>query len=492
MPSARFRPGPPTSVTALSWDEGSPARDADKIKRPVLLLHGALDRNVVIAESRHMAQSPKEAGVPHELVTWDDLDHQLDDSAARGMRHKSGCGPAAPDPSVAERFAATAAVQQRDALTVRVRALSAEESRTYFGASLARVGVQPVWVQVQNDSDSDARYLPILTDPNYFAPQEVAEQLHGWLSAVRNARLDALFARSAMPIYVAPHSVAAGFIYTHPDGGLKLINVGLIAGQRFSRFRFAVPVPGHEYAVQRVDFRGLYPAEKMENLDLEQLRVRLQSLPCCVTDRTGSGQGDPLNLVIVGDGLDALFPFTGRGWQLNEPVDVSSSLRMVKAFLLHSSDDTAPVSPLYLFGRYQDLALQKARTSISRRNHLRLWLAPFTVEHHSVWVGQISRDVGIKLTTQSWYLTTHRVSPYVDQERNYLLQDLLLTASVERVGFVGGVGASSPPHPRRNLTDDPYFTDGLRLVVFLGSEPRSPLAVEFLPWERPPALVGPD
>jgi len=164
----------------------------------------------------------------------------------------------------------------------------------------------------------------------------------------------------------------------------------------------------------------------------------------------------------------------------------------VKAFLLHSSDDTAPVSPLYLFGRYQDLALQKARTTISRRNHLRLWLAPFTIERHSVWVGQISRDIGIKLTTQSWYLTTHRVSPYVDQEREYLLQDLLLTASVERVGFVGGVGASSPPHPRRNLTNDPYFTDGLRLVVFLGSEPRSPLAVEFLPWERPPALGGPD
>ena len=63
---------------------------------------------------------------------------------------------------------------------------------------------------------------------------------------------------------------------------------------------------------------------------------------------------------------------------------------------------------------------------------------------------------------------------------------------MERVGFVSGVGASSPAHARRNLTGDPYFTDGLRLVVFFGSEPRSPLAVEFLPWERPPALVGPD
>ena len=90
--------------------------------------------------------------------------------------------------------------------------LQKKAAPTSVPRSLAGVGVQPVWVQVQNDSDSDARYLPILTDPNYFAPQEVAEQLHGWFSAVRNARLDALFARSAMPIYVAPHSVAAGFV----------------------------------------------------------------------------------------------------------------------------------------------------------------------------------------------------------------------------------------------------------------------------------------
>ena len=70
--------------------EGSPARHADRIKVPVLLFHGALDRDVSIAESMRMASSLKEAGVPHELVTWDDLDHQLDDSTARAdMLRKS-------------------------------------------------------------------------------------------------------------------------------------------------------------------------------------------------------------------------------------------------------------------------------------------------------------------------------------------------------------------------------------------------------------------
>jgi dipeptidyl aminopeptidase/acylaminoacyl peptidase len=67
----------------LQLREASPARNAEKIKVPVLLFHGALDRNVHIAESRLMAARLKSAGVKHELVTWDDLDHYLEDSNAR-------------------------------------------------------------------------------------------------------------------------------------------------------------------------------------------------------------------------------------------------------------------------------------------------------------------------------------------------------------------------------------------------------------------------
>jgi hypothetical protein len=187
----------------------------------------------------------------------------------------------------------------------------------------------------------------------------------------------------------------------------------------------------------------------------------------------------------VGDGVGALFAFSARGWRLNEPVDAGSTWRMMKAFLLRSQYDTAPVSPLYLFNRYQDVALQKARSTVSQRNHLRLWMAPFTLEGQKVWIGQISRDVGVKLTTKSWSLTTHRISAHVDQERDYLLQDLLLTGLVDRFGYVNGVGESTSANPRANLTDDPYYTDGLRLVVVLGSEPHSPLQVQLLEWERP-------
>jgi acetyl esterase/lipase len=63
--------------------EGSPADHADRIKVPVLLFHGGFDANVSIEESRVMCSRLTAAGGRCELVTWDDLDHQLDDSGAR-------------------------------------------------------------------------------------------------------------------------------------------------------------------------------------------------------------------------------------------------------------------------------------------------------------------------------------------------------------------------------------------------------------------------
>jgi dipeptidyl aminopeptidase/acylaminoacyl peptidase len=62
---------------------GSPAQNADKIKVPVLLFHGELDRNVNVQQSRVMASRLKSVGGQADLVTWPKLDHGLDDSQAR-------------------------------------------------------------------------------------------------------------------------------------------------------------------------------------------------------------------------------------------------------------------------------------------------------------------------------------------------------------------------------------------------------------------------
>ncbi len=101
-------------------------------------------------------------------------------------------------------------------------------------------------------------------------------------------------------------------------------------------------------------------------------------------------------------------------------------------------------------------------------------------------MGQVSRDIGVRLTTQTWNLTTHKIGPDVDFDRAYLLQDLIMSGFVERYGFVDGVGAAAASEPRKNLTGDPYYTDGLRAVVFLSDQTTSISEIDRLPWEVPP------
>jgi len=62
---------------------GSPARNAERIKAPVLLFHGDQDLNVGIGESRLMARKLRDAGAKVELVEFAGLDHQLNDDKAR-------------------------------------------------------------------------------------------------------------------------------------------------------------------------------------------------------------------------------------------------------------------------------------------------------------------------------------------------------------------------------------------------------------------------
>jgi hypothetical protein len=383
-----------------------------------------------------------------------------------------------------QAFMSRAEVSQQGKVTVRAAALTDDESERYFGASLADHGIQVVWLSVDNGSDLPLQFLPIVTDPNYFSPAEVGQLLRAWWRGRGNASIAAVAARASMPEVIPQKQIVAGFVFTHREGGLKLLEVGFEAGREELLFKFVLRVGRISYAIERVDFDKIYPPGMVEGVDLATLREKLAQLPCCTTNAAGNRDGDPLNIVVVGRGIDALFSFVGRGWRLDEPFDIHSIYRTVRAFLFGSEYLNAPVSPLYVFGRQQDVALQKARNTVSLRNHLRLWLAPFTIDGLQVWVGQISRDIGIKLTTQVWYMTTHRISPDVDQDRFYLEQDLIMSGAVSRFGFVRGVGVSSMPDARVNLTNDPYVTDGLRLVLFLNTPRRAFDQIEFLDWER--------
>jgi hypothetical protein len=127
--------------------------------------------------------------------------------------------------------------------------------------------------------------------------------------------------------------------------------------------------------------------------------------------------------------------------------------------------------------------LQKARKTIHERNHLRLWLTPVQFQNQPVWIGQISRDIGVRFTRKT--IVTHKIDPDVDETRNFLFQDLLYSHGLMKYAFVKGVGEAPMESPRYNLTGDPYFSNGLRLVLWVSSNPVEFEQVDFVEWEIP-------
>ncbi len=392
-----------------------------------------------------------------------------------------------PDPSSDADFIARAQQKSAPGIKVSASALGARESQRSFGENLAKYDIQPVWLSIENETDDQLVYLPIAMDPDYYSPYEVSYRFHGAFSSAANLARDKFFLERQISSILSPHSRTTGFMYGVLDAGVKYAHILISGKDRLETFDFALPVPGAAFVGTGVRADSIYPGQKIEDLDLEALRTALAKYPCCTTNSGATRNGDPLNLIVVESKADPIVPFIARGWHLTRKLDVASMIETARAFIFRDEYLTSPVSPLYVFGRREDVALQKARSTINERIHARLWLTPYTFKTRRVWIGQVSRDIGVRLTDQTWNLTTHKIGPDVDFDRGYLLQDLLISGLVERYGFVDGVGAAPASAPRANLTGDPYYTDGLRVVVFLSNQTNPLSETERLPWELPPA-----
>jgi hypothetical protein len=387
------------------------------------------------------------------------------------------------------------AMKQTDGLvTVTVAALSAKESRALFGTNLASAGVQPVWLEVKNEDDVPFWLLSAGMDPDYFSAREAAYMQHTLFARTVNREMDQFFDEVQFPNPVLPRTTGSGFVFTNLDEGTKPVAVDLIAPRRGAAksFTFFVLVPGLKIDSKRRDLDRVYPPEATVRLESEpELRAALEKLPSLTTNKKGTAHGDPLNLVAIGK-RDDLFPaFLRRGWHPTETIYLGSTWKTMKSFLLGSSYRYSPVSSLYALGRFQDVAGQKSRGSINQRNHARFWVTPLVYQGKPVWLGQISRDIGVRWTLKTWNLTTHKIDPDVDEARLGLLQDMLYSQALVKFGFVRGADPATPSTPHRNLTGDPYFTDGLRAVLLFERRPIALGDVQLFDWERPPQRGNP-
>ncbi len=377
---------------------------------------------------------------------------------------------------------------ERD-LHVTTAVPSAKEAEALFGVKLYKHNIQPVWIEIKNTGDDRLLLMPMGLDPAYYSAMETAYRSFGQqaLDMLLNRQAaDMAFREHRITIIIEPHSTRSGYVFSRVDEGTKSFNIDVLGSDQPYTMSFFVPVPGLRIDHYEVDVQSIYDEDEMQDVDLTGLVAGLEALPCCVSDKKGKGYGDPLNIALVGDTWDIWYALMRAGWDETETVYGASLIKMGLSSLTGSEYRYSPVSALYVFDRPQDVALQRARASIDERNHLRLWVTPMRHQGKPVWIGQISRDIGVHFTAKT--ITTHKIDPNVDETREYLVEDMAYSQSLAKIGYISGVGPASYDEPRGNLTGDPYFTDGLRVVMWLSRNQTSISEIEVLQLGQTPGI----
>src|SRR3979411_183413 len=116
--------------------------------------------------------------------------------------------------------------------------------------------------------------------------------------------------------------------------------------------------------------------------------------------RTAQGiPGDPINVGLIGEKLDALCAMREAAWRLSDPVTLKSSIEIAGSVLLDRPYRDAPVSNLFYLGRHEDFAFEKpVGSSADHRHHVRFWkVLEQGEEKRPVWLGDATfdRSVGV-------------------------------------------------------------------------------------------------
>jgi hypothetical protein len=395
----------------------------------------------------------------------------------------SGCGTTfQPQPIDEVPFRERAISQESDGIRVTAAVPSAKETRALFGSRLYKKGVQPVWIEIENGLDEEVSFLAVGLDPEYYTPIETAYLGESAKDAESGESVARYFFDSGMSLAIRAGETQSGFVFTPVDEGTKSFNVDVIGASGGHRFSFFVPVPGLKLDHQTIDWDArLASPAAFEITEVDKIIEALESLPCCATDEEGVGQADPLNIVVVGHPDDVYYAFMRAGWDETETINRTSMWKTAASFLTGGEYRYSPVSSLYALGRQQDVAFQKARENIHERNHLRLWMSNARWQGKPVWIGQISRDIGVRFSRRT--ITTHKIDPDTDETREFLLENLAYAQSISRAGYVNGAVPASMESPRHNLTGDPYFTDGRRIVLWVSPQP---IAIPDINWRPNP------
>ena len=364
-----------------------------------------------------------------------------------------------------------AETQEQGQIRVRASVPSKEEAELIFGVPLYKRGIQPVWLEISNNSPGRARFVLVSVDRAYFSPLEVAYMHKKYFSKQGWMDMEQYLLETAMQRQIAAGETQSGFVFTHASAGTKNFNVDVFhetsKEDGYAEFTFFIEVPGFVPDHAEVDFKSLYAPDDVQDLDTDGLRSALKEQPCCTTNRAGNGRGQPANVVLVAKGRDILQSLLRAGWSETS----------------YDKDDKYLNNSNYLFGRPPDAVFRKSRGKSTERNELSLWLSPLRNDGKAVWIAQIKHAIGQRYQINEIFFGSAQ-DPDIDDGRNFLLQNLWYSQSLQAMALLQTGKAVPKEEPMVDFNNNPYFSDGMSIVMWLSGDPVGLEEARNLEWDN--------
>ena len=146
-----------------------------------------------------------------------------------------GCATTQPTPADPLAYKSRTKSSVNEDVTVTVAVPTVAEAQAIYGVELASKHIQPVWLEVKNDSAGTYWFLASGLDPDYFSASEAAFAFYSD-SDEANRQLDEKFQKLQFQNPVRPGSTQAGFVPVNLDEGFKAVDIDLISREAVKSF----------------------------------------------------------------------------------------------------------------------------------------------------------------------------------------------------------------------------------------------------------------
>lgn len=175
-------------------------------------------------------------------------------------------------------------------------------------------------------------------------------------------------------------------------------------------------------------------------------------------------KSEAITLIVAATEQQLVDAFAKAGWVTAEPATPENVEKMRAAMRWSDAYPSAPVAPLYYWGREQDAAWQRPGDTVASRVRVRVWRSEERDDAGRwLWALNVAQDQGF-ITLPHSGLPIHHMLPNVDDATDRLIDDLMAADVPSRQYVLTGIG---PNLGFRTASGDPYQTAGwVRVLEF--------------------------